>query len=94
MVKRTQTLVSLSRFKRESNQLIKKLMRTGKPIVLTVNGKIQLVVQTVDAYQRLEEAASRWETDAVRLGLHDADAGRTHPMRELVSALGFRSIGG
>lgn len=48
---------SLSDFQRNTKRHMLRLKRSGKPAVLTVNGKAALVVQDAIAYQKLLEAA-------------------------------------
>jgi PHD/YefM family antitoxin component YafN of YafNO toxin-antitoxin module len=73
---------SLSDFQRNAREHIRRLKRTGKPEVLTVNGKAALVVQSAEAYQSLLEAADLANTVAVlRDRIEAADRGQ-----EVVSA--------
>jgi len=86
---------SLSTFKRETTKVMKRLRKTGKPIVLTVNGKAEVVVQDAAAYQRLLEEFARLERDEMRLFLEasreDMLAGRTRPADEVFADLGKKS---
>jgi PHD/YefM family antitoxin component YafN of YafNO toxin-antitoxin module len=46
------------------------LKTTGQPVVLTVNGKAELVVQDAESYQKLLEAKDRMEAiDGIKRGL-------------------------
>ena len=76
---------SLTNFKRNTADYLAKLHKSGEPVVLTVNGKAEVVVQDAAAYQKLVEAAAeaeRMETiAAIREGLADVAAGRTKPAR-------------
>ena len=60
-------------------------------MVLTVNGKAEVVVQDAAAYRRLVEAAARAERDetvaAIREALADVEAGRTKPVCQSLKAL-------
>ena len=62
-----------------------------EPVVLTVNGKAQVVVQDAAAYQKLLDAAAKTEREetvaAIREGLADVKAGRTKPARAALKAL-------
>lgn len=49
----------LTGFLRESKDFIKKLTKSGRPTVLTVNGKAALVVQDIQSYQKLMEKLER-----------------------------------
>ena len=48
---------SLSDFQRNTKKHLRRLRRTGKPEVLTVNGQAELVVQSAGAYQKLLDLA-------------------------------------
>jgi hypothetical protein len=51
----------LSNVKRESTAVIQLLKETGRPVVLTVNGKAELLVREAASYQRLLELVDRFE---------------------------------
>ena len=71
---------SLSDFKRKTSELIGRLKKTGHPLVLTINGRAEVVVQHAEAYQALLD---RVETiEALQRGFADVRAGRTTPARE------------
>jgi prevent-host-death family protein len=78
---------SLSHFKRNTAQVVKQMRESGHPVVLTVNGKAEVVVQDAAAYQRLVALAEKAEMMEF-LREAKADAGRTVPARELFEALG------
>lgn len=82
---------SLTNFKRQTAEYLERLRTSGEPVVLTVNGKAEVVVQDAAAYQKLVEAAARAEREetiaAIRAGLADVDAGRTKPARAALKAL-------
>ena len=60
----------LTDFKRNTSEFLSQLKATGQPLVLTVNGKAELVVQDAKSYQRLLEISERLETiEAVKEGL-------------------------
>lgn len=44
---------SLTNFKRQTADYLRQLHESGSPMVLTVNGKVEVVVQDAAAYQRL-----------------------------------------
>ncbi len=75
---------SLSNFKRNTAEFMQQMKETGQPIVLTVNGKAELVVQDAESYQKLLELVERLETiAAIREGLEDMKNGRTRPAEEV-----------
>src|SRR4026208_560868 len=63
-MKLTRDIQSLSTFKRDTAKIVRQLKKTGKPVVLTVNGKAELVVQDAASYQKLLEAQHKIETIA------------------------------
>ena len=48
---------SLTDFKKNTSEFINQLKETGEPVVLTINGKAELVVQDAAAYQKLRQIA-------------------------------------
>jgi prevent-host-death family protein len=82
---------SMTNFKRQTAEYLEQLHKTGEPVVLTVNGKAQVVVQDAAAYQKLIDAAAKVEREetvaAIREGLADVKAGRTKPARAALKAL-------
>lgn len=80
---------SLSHFKRNTAKMMKQMKNSGNPVVLTVNGKAEIVVQDAAAYQRLKALAEKAEMiEFLRQAKEDADAGRTLPAREFLESLG------
>ena len=58
-MKLTRDIQSLSVFKRDTAKFMRQLKKTGKPIVLTVNGKAAMVIQDVDSFQNEYEELKR-----------------------------------
>jgi prevent-host-death family protein len=80
---------SLSHFKRHTADVMRQMKESGNPVVLTVNGKAEVVVQDAAAYQRLLALAEKAEMmEFLREARADADAGRTVPAREFLQSLG------
>lgn len=80
----TKDIQSVTTFRRNSWQLLKYLRRSRRPVVLTVRGKAQAVVQDAKAYQRLLDTAARADVhEAIRQGLDDVAHGRTRPARDV-----------
>ena len=52
---RPEDIGSLTDFARNTKAHLRRLKRTGRPELLTVNGKAEVVVQTATAYQHLIE---------------------------------------
>jgi hypothetical protein len=56
---RPEDIGSLTDFARNTKAHLQRLRRTGRPELLTVNGKAEVVVQNAVAYQRLIESLER-----------------------------------
>lgn len=83
MLDLTRDFQSLSFFRRKTASFSKMLRKSQRPLVLTHNGKPELVVQSVTAYQRLLDIAARQDAgEGIRQGLHDAKEGRSRPALE------------
>jgi prevent-host-death family protein len=79
---------SLSNFKRNSVAFIDRLKQTGAPVVLTVHGKAEIVVQDAKSYQRLFEAAEQIEAvEGIREGLAYMERGEGIPAQEAFDSL-------
>ena len=68
---------SLSNFKRNTTDFIDRLKETKSPLVLTINGVSELVVQSAEGYQQLLERIEYLETTAgIRQGLNELEKGQ------------------
>ena len=76
MIDISKDIRSLSDFKRNTTEFVRKMQESGKPVVLTVNGRSELVVQDATSYQKLLELVDRLEAiEGIKRGLEDADRG-------------------
>lgn len=88
MIDLAKDIHSLSDFKRKTARFMTQMKKTGHPVVLTVNGKAEMVVQDAASYQRLVELAEQAEMiDFLRQSREDIDAGRTKPAVEALEQL-------
>jgi hypothetical protein len=62
-----QDILSLTEFHRHSREYIGRLKESGRPQVLTVNGRAELVVQDAFAYQKLLERFNQDEAKETSL---------------------------
>lgn len=73
----------LSNFKRHTTDFIAQLKKTAAPVILTINGKAELVVQDAAAYQKLLDRVEELEVIAgIKRGLDDVKANRTRPLAD------------
>ena len=74
---------SLSEFKRNTSDFLDQMRGSGHPVVLTINGRAELVVQDATSYQKLLDRMDALEALAgVKRGLADVDAGRVTPLEQ------------
>jgi prevent-host-death family protein len=84
---------SLSDFKRNTVQLMDRMVESGEPMVLTVNGKAKLVVQDAASYQRLLDSMDYIEAvKGIRRGMDDIRDGRSKAVASAFSEIRKKSI--
>ena len=59
IVNLSQRIHPLTDLKRNTAAFVKRMKRSKRPVVLTVNGKAELVVQDVDSYQHILDRLDR-----------------------------------
>lgn len=83
MIDQLEEVQSLLDFKANTTKFLRAMKHSGQPIILTVDGKAELVVQDAQSYQRLLEAIDRAEAiEGIKRRLQDVEAGRTRPFAE------------
>jgi PHD/YefM family antitoxin component YafN of YafNO toxin-antitoxin module len=84
---------AMTTFRRNPGKFMKYLKKTKKPLVLTINGKAEAVVQDAEGYQQLLDIAARADvSEGIRQGIEDVKKGRVRPAREALEM--FRRIHG
>ena len=74
---------SMSDFKRNTSEFLQQIRKSGRPLVLTINGKAKVVVQDAASYQKLLDRVDELEAiDGIKRGLTDVKAGRVTPLRQ------------
>jgi len=85
MINVTQDIHSLTTFKRKSSSLMKRMKKTGRPLVLTINGKAEAVVLDPAAFQ---DVADHLDAVArIRRGLAQAGKGEGRPVEDVLDEL-------
>jgi len=88
MIDITKDIQPLTTFRNNSVKFMKRLKKTRRPIILTVNGKPEAVVQSAAEYQRLLDLAAQADpVEGLRQGLEDIAKGRTRPARKVFAEL-------
>ncbi|MEH1780582.1 MAG: type II toxin-antitoxin system Phd/YefM family antitoxin [Nostoc sp.] len=77
---------SLSNFKRNTVRFLEQMKETREPVVLTINGKAELVVQDAQAYQALLDRIDYLETmKAIEQGLQDVKDGKSIVLEDFIA---------
>jgi len=78
----------LTDFKRNTTELVRRMKETRQPIVLTINGRAELVVQDAGSYQKLLELIDRLEAIAgIRRGLEESKRGEGQLFEEAIRGI-------
>jgi PHD/YefM family antitoxin component YafN of YafNO toxin-antitoxin module len=79
----TKDIQAMTTFRRNPGKFMKHLKKSKKPLVLTINGKAEAVVQDAEAYQRLLNIAAQADVlEGIRQGEDDVKKGRVRPAQE------------
>ena len=79
----TEDIQSLSVFKRDTAKCLRRIKKTKRPMVLTVNGKPAMVVYDAASYEKFARERDRYEAiEGIRRGLEDVEAGRVTEAEE------------
>lgn len=80
-------VTSLTDFKRDTPAHLRRLRKTGRPCILTINGKAAAVVLDPKTYAKLARQIEHAEVIAgIQRGLDDFAAGRAKPARAALEA--------
>jgi prevent-host-death family protein len=83
-----QDIHSLSEFQRNAKDFLTRMKKSRTPIVLTVNGKAEVVVQDAVSYQEILERLERAEAiAAIRQGMEEFARGEGRDAREAFEEL-------
>ena len=73
----------MTEFQRNLKDYVGRLKEKKTPLVLTVNGRAELIVQDADSYQTLLDRLERAETvAAVRQGMEQFERGEGIPLKQ------------
>ena len=74
---------SLSDFKRNTTGFLRQMRDSGHPVILTINGKAEIVVQDAASYHKLLDHLDDLEAlEGIKRGLADVKAGRVTPLED------------
>lgn len=79
---------SLNEFQQNLEEHVRKLKESGQPVLLTVDGQAEIVVQSAGAYEKLlEDQELLASLRGIRRGLEQSQRGEGRPMREFLEEL-------
>jgi PHD/YefM family antitoxin component YafN of YafNO toxin-antitoxin module len=79
---------SLAEFQLKTPDFVRRMKESGDPIVLTIDGKAELVVQDAAAYQKLLDSAEQAGViEGIRQGLEEMRAGRGQPAEQVLDEI-------
>ena len=78
MIEVSQDIESMTTFKRNSSALMKRIRKSGRPIVLTVRGKAEAVILDSKTYQGISEHLD--SAGRIRIGLAQVRKGLGRPL--------------
>ncbi len=85
MIDVTQDIHSLTTFKRNSSGLMKRMKKTGRPLVLTIKGKAEAVLLDAATYQQVADYLDA--VTGIRDGLSQMKKGLGRPAQEVFDVL-------
>jgi prevent-host-death family protein len=85
MIDVTQDIHSMTTFKRNSSGLMKRIRKTGRPLVLTIKGKAEAVLLDAAAYQDVADHLDA--VASIRRGLAQAKRGLGRGVDEVFDEL-------
>lgn len=83
-----QNVDTLNRFKTHTTEVLERLKTTGAPMVLTVDGEAQVIVQDAGSYQKMLEVLDRAQAvEGIRRGLDSMARGEGRPAEAVFEGL-------
>jgi len=80
-----QDIRSLTDFQRNTKSHLRRLKSSGRPVVLTVNGRAELIVQDAAAFEDMLDAIR-----GIQRGLDEMKAGKGEPARKVLDRIRAR----
>lgn len=78
----------LTDFKRNTKELLKRMKKSGSPLVLTINGEAKVIVQDAESYQELLALIDYYQAlHGIKQGLESVRKGESVPARQALQAI-------
>ena len=92
MINITEDIHSLTDFKKNTNEFIHDLKKSGRPIILTINGKAEIVIMDAKAFQKMWGKFDLQESLAeINQGFKDFEEDRYSTFEEVSKSLKKRA---
>lgn len=78
----TEDIRSVTDLKRHTREILQQIRQTGRPVVLTVNGKADAVLMDAKTYEKHLKASNL--SRLLAAAEEDVTVGRTRPMRQFL----------
>ena len=83
-----QDITPLSNFRQNASEIIKQMVISHRPQYITVNGKVEAVIQDAAAYQAQLDRIEELETIlSMKRGLEDVAKGRVKPLDKVMKEI-------
>ncbi len=88
MAHKTKRIHTLREFQRNATEMVREIKKTGRPLLLGVNGKPKFVVEDAANYERMLQLIDRLEAiEGIRRGLDDFERGNSQPAKEAMEEI-------
>jgi prevent-host-death family protein len=75
----------ISYLKANAAEVLETLAETHEPMIITQNGEAKAVIQDIASYEKMQETLALLKLLA--MGQKDVEAGRTRPLKEVITRL-------
>lgn len=78
-MKMSEAVKPISYFKSHASEVVREVLETHQPVVITLNGEAKAIVQDLREYEKMQESLALLKILA--LGQKDVEEGKTKPFR-------------
>lgn len=78
-MKMSEAVKPISYFKSHASEVVREVLETHQPVVITLNGEAKAIVQDLREYEKMQDSLALLKILA--LGQKDLEEGRTKPFR-------------
>jgi prevent-host-death family protein len=78
-MKMSEAVKPISYFKSHASEVVREVLETHQPVIITLNGEAKAIVQDLREYEKMQESLALLKILA--LGQKDLEEGKTKPFR-------------